>query len=378
VIGKKKKNKSDVVLDLESEDAEGSVFTKQWPEIKHVFQSDNLVNYLSNSTPGVVSEKLDGSNLSVTSNRLICSRRNILLNNPSTEQLKKFKFSGVDFSKLVGIFEKVSALKSHIQNYFPFLEIEAILYGELIQKGTATCKDDKFNYRPRGIDQGEFHIFGCGVAFEENLDSYQIVTAIKHLSMKGFSAIANKNELTEKNHLVLLMNECLAIVLQKLGLENIIEYKIMTLKEVVTSFKDKLLKNEIEGIVVNFGNEILKWKGLDESYPDIFIDEINAHKVEEHSSVVDAFLEIAYRARKEREFLKKEKATELLLEKAYKSAMTKMRSVEEHNAESGGELSDEFLVNFQRVLEEEMMKDCHFNADFKKKLKSFIQSKTKC
>merc|ERR1711872_881421 len=102
-----------------------------------------------------------------------------------------------------------------------------------------------------------------------------------------------------------------AIVLQKLGLENIIEYRIMTL-------------NEIEGIVVNFGNEILKWKGLDESYPDIFIDEINAHEVKEHNDVTNVFLEVAHKARKEREILKKEKTTELLLEKAYKSAMTKI------------------------------------------------------
>lgn len=150
----------------------------------------------------------------------------------------------------------------------------------------------------------------------------------------------------------------------------------MTLKEVIYSFKDRLLKNEIEGIVVNFGNEILKWKGLDESYPDIFIDEINAHEVKEHNDVTNVFLEVAHKARKEREILKKEKATELLLEKAYKSAMTKIRSVAEQHSE--GDVSDEFLENFQMVLEEEMMRDCHSNADFKMKLKSFIKFKSNC
>jgi len=204
------------VLDLESEDAEGSVFTKQWPEIKHVFQSDNLVLYLSKNIPGVVSEKLDGSNLAVTSSGLICSRRNILLKNPSKEQLDKFKFSGVNFSKLVGIFEKVTALKSHFQTIFPFLDFEVILYGELIQKGTATCKEDKFNYRSRGIDQGELHIFGSGVAFEENLDANKMELVLNHLRMKGFSAIANKNEITKKSHVVVLMNECLARILRNL------------------------------------------------------------------------------------------------------------------------------------------------------------------
>ena len=374
VVGKGKKKKGDVVLDIKSGDAVGALFTKQWPEIKHVFQSPKLNTFMAKNTVGYVAEKLDGSNLAVTSNGVISSRRNILLKDPSDEELKKFKFSGVTLSKLVGIFEKVLHVKNRFQEIFPFLEIELILYGELIQKGTATCKEDKFNYRTKGIDQGEFHIFGGGVAFEEKLDSSQIETALKHLKGKGFSVISNKNDLTDKSHLVILMNDHFANVLNEHKLGKVIEHKTMTLNEIVDSFKDQMLKNEIEGVVVNFGDEILKWKGLDESYPDIFIDEINELKDKIIPIVFNAFMEVACKARQERDSMRKDKATEILLEKAYKSAMSKVRSLEEQRTE--GELSDKLIDNFETMLEEEMMKDCHFDTDFKKKIKVFIKSKT--
>jgi len=363
------------VLDLESGDAVGAVFTKQWPEIKHVFQSQRLESYLSNNSVGYVSEKFDGSNLAVTSNGVISSRRNILLKDPSAEELNKFKFSGVTLSKLVGIFDKVLHIKSRFQEIFPFLEIELILYGELIQKGTATCKEDKFNYRSRGIDQGEFLIFGGGVAFEEKLDSSQIETALNHLKGKGFSVLANKNDLTDKSHLVILMNSYFATVLKEHNLGKVIEHETMTLFEIVNSFKDHMLKNKIEGIVVNFGNEILKWKGLDESYPDIFVEEIHTLQHKILPIVFDAFLEVAHKARQERDSMRKDKATEILLEKAYKSAMTKMRSLEEQRTE--GEPIDKLIGKFEKMLEEEMSKDCHFDTEYKKKMKEFIKSKAK-
>jgi len=363
------------VLDLESGDAVGAVFTKQWPEIKHVFQSQKLESYLSKNIVGYVSEKFDGSNLAVTSNGVISSRRNILLKDPSEEELNKFKFSGVTLSKLVGIFDKVLHLKSRFQEIFPFLEIEVILYGELIQKGTATCKEDKFNYRSRGIDQGEFHIFGGGVAFEEKLDSSQIKTALNHLRGKEFSVIDNRNDITDRSHLVILMNDHFAKVVKELDLGKVIDHKRMTLMQIVDSFKDQMLKNELEGIVVNFGDEILKWKGLDESYPDIFMQEINALQHKILPNVFDAFLEVAHKARQERDSMQKDKATEVLLEKAYKSAMSKMRSLEEQRIQ--GNPTDELIGKFEKMLEEEMSKDCHFNTEYKKKMKDFIKSKTK-
>jgi len=71
---KKMKNKS-VVTDVESKNEIGSLFTRQWPEMKHIFQSKNLQQYVDTSQQGFVSEKLDGSNVAVTSYGVIASRK---------------------------------------------------------------------------------------------------------------------------------------------------------------------------------------------------------------------------------------------------------------------------------------------------------------
>ena len=76
------------MLDVDSDHALGSVFTRQWPEIRHVFQSPNLEHYVADKVVGFLAEKLDGSNVAVTSNNVIASRRNILLNSPTETELQ--------------------------------------------------------------------------------------------------------------------------------------------------------------------------------------------------------------------------------------------------------------------------------------------------
>lgn len=330
---------------------------------------------MESGVAGFVAEKLDGSNLAVTSRGVVSSRRNILLKEPSKEELEKFKFSGVTMSKLVGAFDKLATLEKHFQGLFPFLDVEVVVYGELIQKGTATCKEDKFHYRPRGIEQGEFHIFGAGVSFEEKLNSSQIEKAKQHLKGNGYSVISHENDLTEKLHLVLLMNEKLSELLRAHGFTDVVKHEKMKLLEALSMYRDKLMNNAIEGVVINFGEEILKWKGLDESYPDMFMDQINALEKKIHVDAFESFKSVACKAREERENVKKDKATEILLERAYKSAMTKMRSLDEQVGDR--ELTDEVIIRFQKVLEEEMLKDCHSNIEYEHKLEAFIKSKIK-
>ena len=64
---------------METSNSVGSTFTKQWPEMRHIFQSQRLSHYVTSGARGWVSEKLDGSNVAVTSAGVIASRRNILL-----------------------------------------------------------------------------------------------------------------------------------------------------------------------------------------------------------------------------------------------------------------------------------------------------------
>ena len=118
LIGKLKAKKGkEVQTDVDSDNAIGSTFTKQWPEIKHIFQSGNLNQYLSDNVIGYVAEKLDGSNVAVTSKGVISSRRNILLNNPTEEELKKVKFSGVKLHNVAAMFESLREMEKSFHRW---------------------------------------------------------------------------------------------------------------------------------------------------------------------------------------------------------------------------------------------------------------------
>ena len=359
------------MLDRESNNAIGSVFTKQWPEIKHIFHSSQLCRYTTEKTVGFVSEKLDGSNLAVTSRRVIASRRNVLLSNPSEEELQKFKFSGVKLQAAAELFEKLSQLEMSLQEYFPFLRIEVIVYGELIQRGTATSTEDKFNYRPRGYMVGDHWVFGAGIAFDLALSNSQIEKCIKHLQSQAFAVVSAFSELGQRTHLILLMNDKLRETLEAHHITTIIAHQKKNLTEALSFYRRQLVSNEIEGIVINFGDEILKWKGLDESYPDAFIADIGLIKSKVVKEVYDPISSVAFEAQKNRANMKKERQTLFLLEKAYKSALTKLGSL----SDQGKSGNTEEKIRFQKTLEEEMIRDCHRNHDYQKKLKSFIISK---
>ena len=133
-------------VDRETNNSPGSLLTKQWPEIRHVFQSGHLDDYIRNNVLCVVAEKLDGSNLSVSSRGVVASRRTVLLNNPDQQQLEKYKFSGVNLGGIRKVMEKSAKLQKIMQEFFPFLEVEVLIFGELVQRGTASSKEDKFGY----------------------------------------------------------------------------------------------------------------------------------------------------------------------------------------------------------------------------------------
>ena len=59
----------------------------------------------------VVSEKLDGSNLSVASNGIIASRRQILLVDPKPEDLNRTKFCGEPLSSLKSVLDSAKNMQ---------------------------------------------------------------------------------------------------------------------------------------------------------------------------------------------------------------------------------------------------------------------------
>ena len=74
---------------------------------------ESTIEMLQESPISVVSEKLDGSNLSVSSNGVIASRRQILLVDPKPEDLNRTKFCGEPLTSLESILDSAKNMKKH-------------------------------------------------------------------------------------------------------------------------------------------------------------------------------------------------------------------------------------------------------------------------
>jgi hypothetical protein len=75
-------------------------FTRQWPEMRHVFQCSSLALFLDSASYHT-SEKLDGSNLAVTSRGVVASRRNVLLNRNRLHISTRFIFDKIDINAML-------------------------------------------------------------------------------------------------------------------------------------------------------------------------------------------------------------------------------------------------------------------------------------
>jgi len=269
----RKKEKAQVKTDKETNNEPGSLFTRQWPKIVHIFECDASIASQFDST-ALVSEKLDGSNISISNKNYLTSRRNILLNNPTEEELKKFKFSGQKVGPIFEQVDKVQQLHHKFEDCFPFLEIETLVYGELIQAGTSTSKEDKYKYREKGYDAGDFVVFGCGICFEDTLDSDQMSMAKEHLIAKGFNVMIVEDTHTNTHYLVILMNDVLKKYLLDVGITKIIKFEETTIDKCLKTYCNQLTENRVEGIIITLNSLILKWKGVEENYPDSFMQTI--------------------------------------------------------------------------------------------------------
>ena len=96
----------------------GQTLLHQWPEIPSVYLAkEAMIEHLSQDHIALVSEKIDGSNLSVSSAGVVASRRKVILTNPSGADLEKTKFAGESLRSLKPILGNLkSMLKSVWKN----------------------------------------------------------------------------------------------------------------------------------------------------------------------------------------------------------------------------------------------------------------------
>ena len=146
-----------------------------------------------------------------------------------------------------------------------------------------------------------------------------------------------------------------------------IKHQKIKLIDAVTDYADKLKTGLIEGIVINFGEEIMKWKSSDSSYPPLFIDQIeNLKQSFDTMKIFESLQQVA------NESIKKFKMNKTLsqLENAFDSAMSK------YNFSFDESLSGEQASKLTKILRDEMMKDC-YDEEYRKAVDLFIHNKSK-
>lgn len=261
--------------DIESNNAPGSLLTWQWPETRHLFQYDKLVATLESDATVFVSEKIDGSNISVSSDGVIASRRCVLLNNPSPEEMTLYKFSGVSLRHLTDSMEKTKGLNQEfVKPLFPTRKIETIAYGELVLNGTAQEKKDIFAYREKGMETGRMYVFGVGIRFRDDLTSVEMNSVLSVFRKKGFRGAVISTE--GRSYIVLALNDSLNELLTRHGF-HVPRTGKMTVGEMIDKYNDALVRRDsTEGVVVvtEAEGDVLKLKSAYESYPQLYVEKI--------------------------------------------------------------------------------------------------------
>ena len=315
----------------------------------------------------LVSEKYDGSNLAVSSKCVVASRRTVLLVKPTQEELVKFTFQNVSLAKLDGLDEKLSQLKQGFMSMLPGAHLtidEVLVYGELILKGTANGKEDRYGYRRKGFSEGDLAIFGAALTFDDNVDQIQLQDAESRLKNHGLHIIGKTN-----GTLFIAMSPKLKSLLVAHKIGPMVEQREMVFSEVGPTYKEPLVDLLMEGVVVSFGSELVKWKGA-LSCQGYFLADVEESKGKVDEETYEAFkavLEESVSGSSKNHIVNDR--LEDLLEMAYQSAKTKMRDLEEHLKDGGN--TEEYMNEIKL----EMLNDKNGNPNFRKRLHSFVSSK---
>ena len=223
----------------------------------------------------------------VGSNGLVASRRKIILQNPSDEDLNKTKFCGVPLGQYMSsslkntsqlskyIFSKIKevamAMDTDITTEM-LLELEEnsdlFVYGEWIHRDcqTSDSKLDKYIYKDRGICPGHLYVFGIGIVvkFEalnssthERVDASKLIHWLSYIkddsgNNKEMFIVQQCLDVDENPFLVLFINPSLKRVLERFEFETVpILGQYSSMKQAIIKFGGELVPPAVryEGVI---------------------------------------------------------------------------------------------------------------------------------
>jgi len=204
------------------ERAVGQRHPHPWPKIIGFHTQgavDKVLRHMRDDRIWNVTEKLDGSNLTISTEGWIASRNLIKLN----------LFENVDF--------------------------ELTLYGELILNGAGNRRNDDYNYRIRDINPGDYYCFGIGLILPENV-------GLPSVFSKGIHTSSEEG----KQYFIVPINPYLATEFTNFGIEHvniIMSEKLSSILDDV-ELSHNTRNKELEGYVLSeeTGEAMIKYKSI--------------------------------------------------------------------------------------------------------------------
>jgi hypothetical protein len=365
---------------IPSSTAAGGPNRHPWPSISSVIDCGHwLKKLLEDGEKCLVTEKLDGSNLCVHSNGVVASRRQVLLSDPG--KLAKTKFNGLTLEPLEQTLKSAARLeKMFAEKVFPCLDPVVIVYGEVIQRGTASSKEDKFKYGERGFEPGHLYAFGLGLYFQEAaMDMGEMERARMAMEEQGFCTRCKECDENDP-YLICILNEKLSELFFEHGLRTV-SYDAMPLEDVFELYESALLAEDLtEGIVITCARTqtVFKWKGLEESFSPERVQHFHGldEELAEWPRVLRPLAAVGNVVLEQQERLAKSKRLVKELEVAFTSAKSKFPAYEDLVKEGdGGGDRKSALDEHVRDICKEMQADAVGREDFLTEITTFARKK---
>ena len=229
----------------------------RFPQIKGFLSPSKIeetIQQLNDNKVWNLSEKLDGCNVTVSSEGWFASRNKIVADcrNPTiTERV----WNKVSLKNVPLVFEQTLRLKEVLQSTMKKVELQTALYCELVLPGTSTTHFDVYNYEARNIKTGSIYAFALGLLLPKDV---HLPFMFDHaLYMEHMSNDAN-------NYYIVPMNNYLSQLFKDLDILHIppIEVNHLTALLIDPYHVDILMRRKKEGFVLtsNDGQGFIKWK----------------------------------------------------------------------------------------------------------------------
>lgn len=366
----------------------GAEFMLQWPLTQNIVSESSVPEVhlqISSNPRASVTEKLDGSNVCVSTSGWIASRRQIIIEDINKVDLSKKKFAGLPLTSLKEVYLRLKEAGIEAAKELTVREVEVLLYGEWLQRGTATSYEDRFDYEIRGFKPGQLYAFGLGFHFGLDLEEQEKKDFEEKIrALLGWGSIQTQQP---SRFFIVGFNEKLHEFLKSNNIQRVPYIKEDLVSSILTdkSLVYRLKRREVEGFVITAENFIAKWKFFEKGDKTSQLGAIAALKAHctdfNQAEVIKSLEEVCLSSAPEGAVPKpRKKPTSKLFQDTLRSAVSKYPSLEDSLEELGpGSVKGlaEACSNYKETLEVEIIRDLveagyRLDAEYEKEIKGRV------